>query len=420
MKRLTVLSFLSIVLVFTALVSGAVQAQESEDFTLPPEYVAQRPLSNAGMQIQDIIRDNDLSGLLGIKLDNENSAVLVYWHGEKVPSQISNFVAASDVTITIVSVPYSMNELMAEIDRISGMRQHGKITLNSIGVNDTFDGIRIGFSTPGEGTEVEKVQAAIAEISSTMPLTFEVETPLTPFRDRWDDQDPFYGGAAMDKQVSRIPPGYNYCSSGFAVTLSDGSEGMLTAAHCEFEDGVEWQTPDGDLVIGRHGNTTSCSTGGAVLNPTDDGQTYDGRVYRGSWQSGSSANVLSHITAMVNDRVFVSGGLSGEHLVRVYRINDYVWVGSFCGTRVGPGFHTIDDQSDGSVGEGDSGGPVYQYLGARDVRPAGIIQAGDALNHSAPCEGYQGNGWKGDRKCAYQSFHSNIGAILNALDLDLQ
>lgn len=197
MKRLTVLSFFSVLVVFAVMVSSAVQAQESDDdFTFPPEYVAQRPLSNAGMQIQDIIRDNDLTGLLGIRLDNENFAVLVHWHGE-VPSEISDFIAGSDVTITIVNVPYSKEELIAEIDRISVTRQHGNITLNTIGINDTFDGIRIGFETPGEGTQAEKIQAAKSEISSDFPLTFEVRGPLTALPGRWDYQNPVWDSMAM-------------------------------------------------------------------------------------------------------------------------------------------------------------------------------------------------------------------------------
>ena len=401
-----------------AVVSGAAQAQESDDFTLPPEYVAQIPLSDAGSRIQDITRSNDLSGFGGIRLDDENQAVMLHWKGE-VPSQVADFIVSTDVTITVVNVPYSRDELLEEIGRLKQDRWHGSVVLNSIGINRTFDGIRIGINTDDNRPEAEKVAAAKEVFTSDIPLTFEVKDPLMPFRDRWDDQDPFWGGAAMDTQTQLIPPVYAYCSSGFAVTLSDSSEGMLTAAHCEFENALEWQTPDGDLVIGYHGSTTSCSSGGGVLEPTDE-QEYEGRVYRGSWQSGSSANVISADAAMVDELVFVSGGLSGQHMVRVVYIDDYQYVGTFCGGEVGPGFHTVDEQGDGSVGQGDSGGPVYKYVGAYDVRPLGIIQGGDHVNHSAPCEGYQGGGWTPSRTCAYHSFHANIINILNVLDLELQ
>lgn len=200
MKRFTVLSFFSVLAVFTAIVSGAVQAKGSDDFALPPEYVAQIPLSNAGSRIQDITRDNDFTGLLGIRLDNENSAVLVHWHG-KVPSEVSDFIASSDVTITVVSVPYSLDELQAEIHRITETRQHRNVIINSIGINDTFDGIRIGFTTEDSLTRAEQTRAAKEAITSSFPLSFEVKEAYLPFRDRWDDQDPFYGGAAMDYQV---------------------------------------------------------------------------------------------------------------------------------------------------------------------------------------------------------------------------
>ncbi len=195
MKRLTVLSFFSVLVVFTAIVSGAVQAQESDDFTLPPEYVAQVPLSSAGSRIQDISRDNNLTGLVGIRLDNENSAVLVHWHG-KVPSEISDFIASSDVTITVVSVPYSREELLAEINRITETRKHESVTINGIGINRTFDGIQVRFTTDGKQSRTEQIQAAKTAITSDIPLTFEVKEALMPFRDRWDDKDPFYGGAA--------------------------------------------------------------------------------------------------------------------------------------------------------------------------------------------------------------------------------
>ena len=184
---------------------------------------------------------------------------------------------------------------------------------------------------------------------------------------------------------------------------------MLTAAHCEVEDGWEWFTPEGDLSVGSHSSTTSCTRGGGVLT----GETYEGRVYRGSWQSGSSANVTSAADAVVDEYVFVSGGMSGQHMVIVDAINKYENLGPFCGTLVGPGFHTIDEQGDGSVGEGDSGGPVYKYVGAYDVRPKGIILAG-LPNYTATCEGKQG------RTCSSRGFHGNINSNLSRMNLTLQ
>ena len=184
MKRITVLSFFSIFAVLIAVVSGAVQAQESDEFTLPPEYVAQIPLSDAGNRIQDITNRHNLSGLGGIKLDNDNSAVLLHWKDGAVPPEIADFIASSDVTITVVNVPYSRDELLAEIGRIAQERHHGSVTLNGIGINRTFDGIRVRFSTDDNRPEAEKIEAAKAAITSDIPITFEVKEALMPFRDR--------------------------------------------------------------------------------------------------------------------------------------------------------------------------------------------------------------------------------------------
>ena len=187
MKRLTVLSFFSIfavlIAVLIAVVSGAAQAQESDDFTLPPEYVAQIPLSDAGSRIQDITRNNDLAGFGGIRLDDENQAVVLHWKGE-IPSPVADFIASTDVTITVVNVPYSRDELLEEIGRLKQDRWHGSVVLNSIGINRTFDGIRIGINTDDNRPDKEKIEAAKEVFTSDVPLTFEVKDPLMPFRDR--------------------------------------------------------------------------------------------------------------------------------------------------------------------------------------------------------------------------------------------
>ncbi len=414
MKRLIAFTFMFFSAALAAVVSGAVYAQESDTFTLPPEYVAQMPLSNAAGAIQNLVRDNSLAGFGGLRLDNDNHAVLLHWKGT-VPAQISNYIAGSAVTITVVNVPYSRTELIAEIDRIRQTPRIGDVKLINIGTNRTFDGIDIGINTDGDQTDAAKIAAGKAAFTSTIPLKFEVAEPLIPFRDRWDDEEPFYGGAQMDHQTHWLPPRYAYCTAGFSVTRDDGSEGMLTAAHCEHEDGWDWNTPDGDIEIGYHSSTSSCSTGGGVLI----GETYEDRVYRGNWESGSNAHVLStHEDAVLDEYVFVSGGSSGQHMVKVDEIDHYEWVGNYCGTTVGPGFSTTDEQDDGSVGEGDSGGPVYKYIGANDVKPKGIIQAGYPSTEE-DCEGWQGPS-DDPRVCTSRSFHSNIGAILDRLDLTLQ
>ena len=216
MKRLIAIAFTFFCAAIAAAVSGGVYAQESDMFTLPPEYVAQTPISNAAHAIQDIVHQQNLAGYGGIRLDNENNAVLLHWKGQ-VPNAVSNFLASSDVTITIISVPYSEAELLAEIERIIQTPKVGDVYINNIGISRTFNSIEIGVDTGEDQPDAEKIAAGRAAFTSTFPLEFSVSEPATPFRDRWDDEEPFYGGAAIDHRTQLIPISDNETRKRLAV-----------------------------------------------------------------------------------------------------------------------------------------------------------------------------------------------------------
>ena len=110
----------------------------------------------------------------------------------------------------------------------------------------------------------------------------------------------------------------------------------------------------------------------------------------------------------------MSGSHSGEHMTRVdstfrYTAGCNPWA-------VGPGFWTTDQQGDGSVGDGDSGGPVYRYVSGSTVRGAGMIRGGDTLNNGAPCEGRVAPG----RYCASRAFHLHLHEVVSGLGVTLQ
>ena len=108
----------------------------------------------------------------------------------------------------------------------------------------------------------------------------------------------------------------------------------------------------------------------------------------------------------VRSRLVVSGAWSGAWVVLVDEINVF-------SDGVGTGFWTEDEEDDGSVGQGDSGGPVVEpgSSGTRVVA-LGMIDQGTV---SATCEGVAGG-----RQCFSWAFHVDIDEILDELDYLLQ
>ncbi len=394
-----------------ATVSGVLYAQTNNDpnAELDPLIVAQMPLSNAADKIYALWDSDGLSDFGGISLDNENSAVVLYWKGGRLPSQMSTLVAdlRSTVTIRVVNTTYSLAEFQAESKRLIEQGRVGTVVVNRAGPSPDFSSLKVGIDTNVDEPDADKLAAAQRSITSVMPLDFSVAKTLDTFRRRWDDEEPFYGGAAIDKN-DWWSPVYDYCTTGFAVTTSSGTEGLLTAAHCGY--GESYYTPDGDQYVGTVSNPISCIYDAGTLI----GRNYDPRVYAGSWSSGRSLGVIGSVVPTVGQYVYMSGSWSGEHMTRVvstfeYTSGCYPWA-------VGPGFWTEDQQGDGSVGDGDSGGPVYRYVSGSTVRGAGIIRGGDTINYQAPCEGRTAS-W---RSCASRAFHMHLPAVLSGLNVTLQ
>jgi hypothetical protein len=284
-KRIIGVFGITSLLMVVVAITGILYAQESRTDSsppLPPEVVAQKPLVDAAQSIDVFAQVNHLSGYTGIKLDDDNRAVVLYWKGD-TPAELDTLIAGiTDVTVTVESVPYSLTELLDEAERLISLPKQDGLRITESGVNSSYDGIRIGVhSDDGSQTEAQKIQAARAAFTSTFPLDISVKGVPIPFRDRWDDEEPFWGGATIDHQTDWFPNYYAYCSTSFAVTTSSGTDGILTSSHCPY--GWDWYTPDGNLPVGTHTDPSSCTRGAGTIT----GETYDPRVYLGTWDDDS-------------------------------------------------------------------------------------------------------------------------------------
>lgn len=113
------------------------------------------------------------------------------------------------------------------------------------------------------------------------------------------------------------------------------------------------------------------------------GDEYNSIIYVGGVRSNIGRTVVGVGNPALNSFVFASGALSGASTaLEVTIVNRFENIG---GQTIGPGFWTEDPTQRGSVGNGDSGGPVAQAADLVTVNARGMIDAID-LGSEVECE----------------------------------
>jgi hypothetical protein len=248
-------------------------------------------------------------------------------------------------------------------------------------------------------------------IASSVALTYVDAAPVVPAWSRWDDTEPFWGGGGIENQTD-----FSLCSTAFSVTTSTGAPGVLTAAHCGALN-TNWATIWSTLPYGKE-TIRRADRDSAVIT----GKTYDPYVYIGNAALGSSTGIPvgGEVNQVVGATTCVSGSFSGYKCnLRITDVGMTVMIQNF-GT-VWPMFRTQDLDDKGSVGNGDSGGPVFSLISSGTRAGAmGIISGMDTSAPNArPCLGVTGADVPG-RGCSRIAYHVNLLRVNIDLGLRLR
>lgn len=367
-----------------------------------PRLTAGAAVGAASDEIQRLVDRRDFLGFSGTAIAASPNTLTLYWRGE-LPAAVSELVGqirSRGITVDIVKTPHSLADLDREARRIAALDPgETGVQITAVGPLDDYSGIRVSVSP-------EDLDRARTAITSSFHLVFEA-MPEVELVDRWNDTSPFWGGAAIDHLEGLPGIGtYYYCTTAFATRRASGTEAMITARHCGTN--WEWRTPENDQYIGHTGSGDP-SIDTTVLTGAD----YAPHIYAGGVTNAVGRSVVGAANPADESYVFVSGSHSGASTVRVKEVGQYIIVN---GSTIGPGFWTKDEELDGSVGNGDSGGPVAAASSGAftDVVARGMIDAID-LNTKTTCVAMN-NG----RNCGYRAFHVNIQAILNQMNMTIQ
>ena len=304
----------------------------------------------------------DTTGNASIVAAPETRELRVYWKGA-VPAPVRRVARGADVPVHLRPARYSHRELVT----------HARDLARTPGVADvspTADGSGLTATTRAGSADLARLRSR-----SPVPLTIGTGPLPQEVTGRQVDTQSYWGG-------SRYASPLGSCTNGLPVRFGNVLH-MITAGHCA-ENGDAANIPGRLTPTGTFFGKSGCRDT-ALINYRN---AVAPRVYTGPFDSSTSAEVLGAAPDFVGNLVVTSGSSSGEHLnVRVAAVDVYTAIGGNPCATVGP--LTRATGTTCVVAPGDSGGPVYAYVGP-NVVARGTISAGNL--GSATCPGLVSGG----------------------------
>lgn len=312
----------------------------------------------------------------GVIVDELNASVTLY----STPYSSSDFekieqAAPPSVVVSTVVAKFSriqeeeaVSEFMKVLETVSFQYLVKAFPIESGG----------GFFVEVASGEKEKVAKLLSDFDEVSKVSGHIQTlpEYVPTADRNLDSAPYHGGAAIGVGLGGS---YGSCTTGFGVKNAlTGVPYLLTAGHCfhgpsqsglasigVYSDSKNWLNPYSSLM-GTWKNTSGYndpSIDAALIRPNPSSSS--NRIFIGSTNSGTTRLISAAMDPVVGETVCVEGSATGEHCQLKIRSVD----GKSSTLRFGDGtysvpLHNIAEtyaSTTTAVGEGDSGGPIYDF-----------------------------------------------------------
>ena len=302
----------------------------------------QKPLIAAADIIQAAVdtdtQANGLSGYSSIAL-GERSVVL-RWKGA-LPRAVESAVeqAREDVAVDVDGARHTNAQMQAKAAQV---QQATKKLAGGVpfAVSMPIEGDKVRVEV--EGDVVTKIKRGLAALDLPVEVTHgDVQEPAG----RLNDSAPFDGGGRI--------LGPKSCTSGFAVTNSDGSY-LVTAGHCGSPGDVIYNA-NWSLLVGTP-SQEHVSYDLLLIPASSSGYVFNNRW--GSYETTMKVNGWSH--PYHNEYLCTSGSYTGEVCgVQVDTSSAYGYC--YAGECYSGMYRAYQRAGLRAVQSGDSGGPVYNY-----------------------------------------------------------
>jgi hypothetical protein len=317
-----------------------------------------------------------------VTLDYSTSSVEIFWHGTP-PLDVAKLDGSmvDGVLLSIVPTKYSDAQLVAAGEQVfaSETKSDGTTDVVATLPNEDLSGLIVEVlrDSKAAATPAQAAERYAAQVG--LPVEVHLaDGPIVPTT-RQNDSAPWQGGGAMADST-----GDDYCSTGFAIVLSNGQGRLLSSSHCDISKALGATIRDGvGDRIGDLANRDN-SLDSELIDPDASPATI-GKVFGGAWNELPSSPAYQHFVGgasapVEGQDICTSGARSGEHCGRTIRATS---VDFDCGhTFPCTGFRASGPPDTVAVARGDSGGPMYVHRSDGTEGARGIITAGEDVT---PC-----------------------------------
>ncbi|HVK28568.1 MAG TPA: hypothetical protein VM575_09505 [Nocardioides sp.] len=371
-------------------------------------------------------------GFARAAVDYDRRSVAVLWKGQP-PAGLTKLAETDPdgVDVTIDQAEYSEEEI-----RAAGMSlMNDEIAAGS---DRTITATYADEASGALVVEVDSAAPSSARSSATkdryskrvgnIPVTIRAGTGRTQQTTRQNDYAPYKGGAGI-----LLPQGAAaaYCTTGFAITMSNGTGRLLTAGHCGETGGIVRDASN--QGIGYLSSVDEPTWDSALVDPTASpattGVIYGGGSYNQPGSARYMLDVAGGASPLFGQEVCTGGANSGEHggsaCTGITVTNTSINVQ--CGAYVCNTFRITSTARTLALASGDSGGPVYIQRTDGRVGARGVIMGGDTAKVVGCPSGMpvQGDPIPGDPSgtgvlCFWEGYAISIPRLLNRWNATLE
>lgn len=405
----------------TGKVDGAGSASDWTDFSSEtPQLVLK--LANALWA-----QYNQTEGYGPVEWIPETKQALLWWNGD-VPTDVTRQVAAtsaaSGVKINLSPMKYSGLQLSATAKTLADKLMSTTDVSSATALYDG-SGIEIALTAPRAGLskDASTTSDQLGALLS-FPVTYVVSGPVATSQDRSNQNAPYAGGGRIQNFEGQG------CTSGFSVMIGNPAEdvpaddGMMFAHHCGGYGPGVWGT-EYDFFFGFKSSQYVASNVDVAVMTNDEVKSgypsnmnlYYPMMYLGTNNAADRWVVVDGQAPVIGADWCVSGGYSGTFCYNnIEQVNVYVNYQNGGPNSVGPLVETQNTANLRPVGQGDSGGPGFNFESpdTNGVYATGIISG--MRNASSNCSGIQQQG----RQCSDIALISPIYPAMSQVNRGLR
>lgn len=344
------------------------------------------------------------------EIPDDRSRVIVHWHGTRSPELSDMLDHNPSVAVEVRQTKFKPGVLRQRAEQL----KNGNKEIKAHSIKHDGSGIGVSVGKESQNRSSKQELARKYEYAVKVPVEVAYGEPKPAEYERQYDMYWHLGGARIHAWAENGD--HTQCTSGFTVrNPNTGQYGSMFAAHCVVPDwttgwGV-WREGDPTYDLFGLGNVveTVYSRDGAIIAGESVGHPF---IWTSTWDSDSYEQIQGDRYPYIGMEICYSGSYSGLKCGNIVRASESYTFNGWPGDITG--FRTEQSNGEPAAGNGDSGGPGYQFVSNTTTGPkrlaVGIISA-IPTDSGTTCQGVPGEFGVYGRKCSSTVWATSVSDI---------